>query len=63
MVWAPISWNYLGLIAALHGRINTKNYLNIIGDQILFPNGDGIFQNDGAPMHTVHVVKNYYEEH
>ena len=31
--------------------------------QALFPDGNGIFQNDNAPIHTAHVVKNWYEEH
>ena len=31
--------------------------------QVLFSNGEGIFQDDNAPIHTAHVVKNWYEEH
>ena len=31
--------------------------------QVLFSDGDGIFQNDNAPIHTGHVVKNRYEAH
>ena len=30
--------------------------------QALFPDGDGIFQDDNAPMHTAYVLKNWYEE-
>ena len=43
------------------------DYLNILGDHVhpmvqeLFPDGDGIIQNDND--HTAHVVKNWYEEH
>ena len=29
----------------------------------LFLDSDDIFQDDNTPMHTVHVVKNWYEEH
>ena len=49
MVWAAISWNYFGLIVALRGRVDSKDYLNILGDhvhpmiQALFFDGDGIF--------------------
>ena len=56
-------------IVALHGRINSKDFLNILRDhvhpmvQALFPDGDGIFQADNAPIHTTHVVTNWYEEH
>jgi hypothetical protein len=69
MVWAAISWNSLGPIVALHGMINSKDYLNILGDhvhpvvQALFIDVDGIFHDDNVPIHTAHVVKNLYEEH
>ena len=69
MVWAVISWNSLGHIVTMHGRINTKAYLNIFGDhvysmvQALFSDGDGIFHDDNSPIHTAHVVNNWYEEH
>ena len=69
MVRAAISWNSLSPIVALYGRINSKDYLNILGDHVhpmvhaLFPDFDGIFQDNNAPIHTVHVVKNWYEKH
>ena len=65
MVWAAISWNSLGSIVARHDRINSKDYLNILGDhvhptaQALFSDGDGIFEDDNAHIHTAHVVKNW----
>ena len=31
--------------------------------QALFPDGDGMFQDDSAPIHTAHVVKSWYDEH
>ena len=52
MVLTAISWNSLGHIVAMHGSINSKDYPNILGDQVhpivqaLFPDGDGIFQDD-----------------
>ena len=69
VVWASISWNFLGPIFALHGRINSKDYLNILGDhvhpivQVLFLDGHGIFQDDNASMHSAHVVKNWFKQH
>ena len=69
MVWAAISWNFLGAVVALHGKINSKDYLNILKDhvypmvQALFHDGDGIFQCDNFPIHTALVVKNWYDEH
>ena len=29
----------------------------------LFPDGNGIFQDDNALIHTTHEIKNWYEEH
>jgi hypothetical protein len=40
-----------------------------LGDQVhpmcqtLFPEGDAIFQDDNAPIHTARIVKNWHEEH
>ena len=67
MVWTAISWNSLGPIVALHDRINSKDYLNILEDHVhpmvnpLFPDSDGIFQVDNDPIYTAHLVKNWYE--
>ena len=58
MVWAATSWNSLGTIVGLYGTINNKDYLNILRDhvhpmvQTLFPDGDGIFQDENAPIHN-----------
>ena len=66
MVWAAISWNSFGPFVALRGRINSKNYLSILGDhvhpmfQALFPDSDGIFQDDNAPIHTAHMWLRIY---
>ena len=43
--------------------------MNILGDNVhpnvyeLFLDGNCIFQDDNAPIHTAHVVKKWYEEH
>ena len=64
MIRTAISRNTLCPIVALHGTINSKDYLNFLRDhvhptvQALFPDGDDIFQEDNAPMHTTHVVRN-----
>ena len=68
MVWVAISWNFLGPIVAQH--IDQQQGLHEhLGDfvhsmvQALFPDGDGIFQDDNAPIHAAYVVNNWYEEH
>lgn len=29
----------------------------------IFPGGDGIFQDDNAPIHTARIIKSWYVEH
>ncbi|XP_076038416.1 uncharacterized protein LOC143023691 [Oratosquilla oratoria] len=54
---------------SLHGRINSQDYLGILGDQVhpmvqeLFPEGNAIFQDDNAPIHKARIVKEWHEEH
>jgi transposase len=68
-VWAVISWFSAGPIIALHGMMNAKAYEAILGDQVLpmahtlFPDGDGIYQDDLAPCHAAKTVQSWFEEH
>jgi hypothetical protein len=68
MVWAAISWYSLGPIATLHGRITTREHVDILGNQVypmiqmLFPN-DAVFQDDNVPIHTAGTVQSWLEEH
>ncbi|GBN95496.1 hypothetical protein AVEN_253145-1 [Araneus ventricosus] len=47
----------------LQGHIKAKDYENTLADQVhvmvqaLFPNGDGVFQDYKAPVHTAHIVQ------
>lgn len=69
MIWGAISWKSIGPIISLHGRINSQDYLGILSNQLhpmvreLFPEGDAIFQDDNAPIHTAKVVKAWHQEH
>lgn len=69
MIWGAISWKSGGPIVSLHGRINSQDYLGILADQVhpmvsvLFPEGNAVFQDDNAPIHTAKVVKEWHEEH
>ena len=64
-----MTWNSFCHVVAPHGRIDSKDYPNILGGhvhpmvQTLVSDGDGIFQLDNAPIHTAYVVKNWYEEY
>jgi hypothetical protein len=69
MIWGAISWKSAGPIVSLHGRINSQDYLGILSDQVhpmvseLFPEGNAVFQDDNAPIHTAKVVSAWHEEH
>ena len=58
MLWDAISWKSAGLMVFLYGRINSRDYLQILSDKInlmdqaLFLEGNTIFQDDNAPIHT-----------
>ena len=53
----------------LHGRINKRDYLWILSNQIhtmaqeLFPEENASFQDDNAPIHTTKIVNEWHEEH
>uniref|UniRef100_A0A0K0FBA8 DDE_3 domain-containing protein n=1 Tax=Strongyloides venezuelensis TaxID=75913 RepID=A0A0K0FBA8_STRVS len=69
MIWGAIFWKSTGLMISLHGKINSRDYLQILSDQVysmvqaLFPDGNAIFQDDNAPIHTARIVKEWHEEH
>lgn len=69
MVWAAISWFSAGPMITVSGHMTAKTYVNILADQVhpmvqtLFPNGDGVFQDDKAPVHTAHIVQDWFSEH
>lgn len=69
MVCAAISWYSMGPMVTLQGRITGKDYVTILADhvhpmvQYLFPNGDGMFQDDNAPIHTSRIVQDWFYEH
>ena len=66
MIWGAISWKSTGPMISYHGRINRRDYLQILSDQVhpmaqaLFPEGNSIFQNDDAPIHTARIVKEWH---
>lgn len=69
MVWAAISWYSMGPMITLHGRITAKDYVSILADhvlpmvQYLFPNGNAVYQDDRAPIHTARIVQDWFCEH
>ena len=63
MIWGVISLKSAGPMISLYRRINTRDYLKVLSDQIypiaqaLFPEGNTIFKDDNAPIHTARIVK------
>ena len=60
--WAAISWSSAGPMLTLSVRITAETYVNILADQVhpiaqtLLPNGDSVFQDDNAPLHTTQIA-------
>nr|KAF6369295.1 hypothetical protein mMyoMyo1_010662 [Myotis myotis] len=68
MVWGMFSWHDLGPLIRVE-CLNSTTYLSIIGDQVhpimlmVYPNGDGFFQQDNAPCHDARIVQEWVQEH
>lgn len=69
MIWGAISWKSAGPMISLHGRITSHDYIKILSDQIhpmvqeLFTEGNAVFQDDNAPIHTARIVSEWHDEH
>lgn len=68
MVWAEISWHFLGPIVVQDGHITAKDYQTILKDhvqpkvQTLYPEGGAIYYDDNAPIHTARRVTECLDE-
>jgi hypothetical protein len=53
----------------LKNNVNSKNYLTLLSDavqptmQYFFPNQEGYFQDDNAPIHRTNCVLDWFDEH
>ena len=59
MVWGCMGWNRVGILAEVEGRMNTKQYISILEDNLLptiensgIPEDSIIFQQDNDLKHT-----------
>jgi transposase len=63
MVWACFSWINLGPLVLIRGSITGKVHSETLRDYAIptlkkfFPHGDGIFQEDNAPVHTAKIAR------
>jgi hypothetical protein len=56
----------VGSIITLHGRINAREYVDRLGNEVhptiqtLFPNNDTDFQDDNVPLNTAGTVQSLF---
>ena len=57
----------VGRLYIVEGRMNQHQYIKVLQEKMLpdifkhFPNGDGVFQQDGAPCHTAKSVTSFLQ--
>ena len=62
MIWGAISLKSEGPMISLHRRINIRDYLKMLSDlvhpiaQALFPEGNTIFKDYNALIHTARIL-------
>lgn len=68
MVWGCFSAKGLGPLVRIEGKMNHKDYINILEDNLLpfiqenYPTNHYKFQDDNAPVHTAKNVKKWMSE-
>ena len=70
MVWGCMSWEGVGNLAEIEGRMDANQYVKILGDHLLssmeeseISLEDLIFQQDNDPKHTSKTAKQWFEDH
>lgn len=55
-------------MTVVEGMMNSEKYVEVLRNRVLpqleewFPNGDGIYMQDGAPCHTARLCKQFLSE-
>ena len=68
LVWSVISNMGCGALRIVDGTVNAEKYVEIIKDHLIpqlqewFPEGDGIFMQDGAPCHKARSITKLLED-
>lgn len=68
-VWAWFSGNGGGAIHRINGRLNSEQYIDILENCLLptawerYEPGQIPFVQDRSPIHTAHVVKDWFVDH
>lgn len=69
MIWGCMSSKGLGTLEFINGTVNAEKYQQTLNDSLLpnieklHPDGNFIFQQDGASSHTAKSTKNWFAYH
>ncbi|GFW12286.1 transposable element Tcb2 transposase [Trichonephila clavipes] len=69
MLWETFSWASLGPVVVVELTMNASAYLNIIAYQLhpyiasVFPDGNGMFQEDNPPCQKAKIVLEWFQKH
>ena len=68
IVWGCMSWNGVGILAEVEGRMNAKHYVSILEDNLLpsiensgIPEESIIFQQNNNPKHSSKRAQNWFK--
>ena len=65
MIWGCITFNGVGTLTTVNGKINATKYIDILEDNLWplivrhYPEENYIFEDDNAPVHRARSVQNY----
>lgn len=68
MFWGCMSYNGPGPLVPVEGMMNSDKYIHLLQSRVvpllsqMFPESDGIFQQDSAPCHTSKKCKKFFRE-
>ena len=69
MIWGCMTWFGVGTISVVDGTRDSQGYLDLLERNLWpviakhFPDENYLFQDDGASIHTAHIIRNYKQNH
>ncbi|GBL75452.1 hypothetical protein AVEN_194631-1 [Araneus ventricosus] len=67
--WAVFTWHGLGPVVKLKQSLTGNYYVELLGDHLqtfmdfMYPDNEGIFQDDNTPYHWAKIICNLFKEH
>ena len=69
MVWGCMGWNGVGVLAEVEGRMDAKQYVDILGEnldksrkKLKVEKKKAIFQQDNDPKHTSNLAQKWFKD-